>query len=155
MKKRSHSKMQKIDFKDPSKMKLPEDNKDLYEKLLIVSNNKIIVKVPYEKIAKEAYMWYNKEISEEITKVWLDKRKGLKEIKVYSYHTYGGYYGFFRPSLDEIIKIGEEIIRNNKEVFVTTDSCNVDGILTSKCWGCYNIDKDMHMAVSTFWVEKH
>lgn len=80
--------------------------------------------------------------------------EGLKEYKLFGYHTYGGYRGFFRPDLNEVIHLVASVVPmdqlvNVKRVYVTTDAYPSD-----KGSECYDSKKDMHKALTTCWVLK-
>lgn len=143
-----------VTFKNPKNLNLPDDTEALYKKLRPVKDNKRIKKIPFEKLSKVAYLWDTDppESKEGIDDFFRQCPEEFKKIDVYGYHTYGGFYGFFRPSLDEVIKIGEDIIRNNEVVFVTTEPCNLDGELSDIFRENYDSKLDMHLARTTFWV---
>src|SRR6185369_12564910 len=88
-------------FLRPDLIPLPGDAPDLYAKLRPVAKGVPIVKVAYEHISDEAYMWdaIPSKTGEEIDREWVEHRENFEKWRRYSYHTYGGYHGFFRPSL--------------------------------------------------------
>ena len=99
-----------------------------------------------------AYLWKDEELPEdnsEIFHIWNTTQAELKKVEVYSYHTYGGYYGFFRPSLDEVIKASEEYIRTADICYITTDPCNSSGTITYTGSSCYDPYLDMHRGKTT------
>lgn len=66
-------------------------------------------------------------------------------------HTYGGYHGFFRPSLDEIIpmliKSGVKIDASVARIYVTTEPWPND-----KASQCYDGVLDRHRAITMWWI---
>jgi len=67
-------------------------------------------------------------------------------------HTYGGYYGFFRPDLTEVM----ELIKQNglmgyERYYITTESCDVEGMPTEDIRKCYDNRKDRHRGLTTVY----
>lgn len=81
-----------------------------------------------------------------------DEMEGCAKHELFGYHTYGGYYGFFRPDLYEVIHMVATIVpfqklSSVKRIYVTTDMYPSD-----KIWDCYDSKKDMHKAKTTCYV---
>jgi hypothetical protein len=72
--------------------------------------------------------------------------------QLYGYHTYGGYWGFFRPDLTEVIHLLQAVVPLSElgsinRLYVTTEaypSLNVNV--------CYDREQDMHRARTTVYV---
>ena len=76
------------------------------------------------------------------------------EYEDYGLHTYGGYYGFFRPDLNEVInlisrQIKQEDLSDIIRIYVTTDAHPSDNIKD-----CYDSETDKHRAKTTYYVVK-
>jgi len=70
---------------------------------------------------------------------------------LYGYHTYGGYYGFFRPDLNEVVHLVARVVPDPtkvKRIYVTTDTFPKSGNFME----CYNNAKDMHRALTLCYV---
>lgn len=81
-----------------------------------------------------------------------DTCEGATKHKLYGYHTYGGYYGFFRPDLNEVIHLVATVVPPEKLdgvkcIYVTTDMYP-----SAHVGQCYDVKKDMHRALTTCYV---
>lgn len=70
----------------------------------------------------------------------------------YGLHSYGGYYGFFRPDLGEVIRLISkeypvESLSKYAAMFVTTEMHPSDNI-----GECYDVRRDRHRAKTTVWA---
>ena len=74
--------------------------------------------------------------------------------RIYAYHSYGGYYGFFRPDLMEVIKIAQSVIRDTLDstVFVSTEPCTSQGNRSDHFPDCYDSQLDMYRAVTILYT---
>lgn len=73
-------------------------------------------------------------------------------IKLYGYHTYGGYYGFFRPDVIEVMwlilrEIDKKDLDFAKKIYVTTEAYP-----SLNCGQCYDSAKDRHMAKTLVYL---
>ena len=139
-------------FFDPEHHELPPDTRTLFDKIQPFNNGKLIRKNPYSNLDTVAYLWKDEELPEdnsEISHIWYTTHSELKKAEVYSYHTYGGYYGFFRPSLDEVIKASEKYIRNADICYITTETCDSSGVTTYTGSNYYNAYRDKHRGKPT------
>ena len=131
-----------ISFK---KKKVDEDKKkkiyDLITPIAKSKKKKVYYrgsKPSYGSISSTAYMWNSKDfkkpenvIMEELAKV----------AEVPTFHTYG-YYGFFKPDLEEVIQqIPYDKINENLPIYVHTDYPG----------GLHNIVGDFHVGVTTVY----
>jgi hypothetical protein len=78
--------------------------------------------------------------------------KDLKPETLFGLHNYGGYYGFFRPSLTEVIhmlntKISVKDLEKIERIYVTTEAYPSD-----KIYECYDNVEDKHQAITSYFV---
>jgi hypothetical protein len=135
-------------FKNPSDIKTPDDILELYGKVRPFKNGNVIKK----DTMKNAYLWTN---DHKLKKDELDEEFEIHSPNfhievVYSYHAHSGYYGFFKPDLEEVIKVGQDIIRSHDVVYVTTDTCDSNGIVANSIYDCYDNKLDMHLGKNLF-----
>jgi hypothetical protein len=107
-----------------------------------------------------AYLWEFKakqesELDEDDRRMCCDPNKITERYELYGYHTYGGYYGFFRPDLKEVIHLIHTVIpldqlHSVKRMYVTTDTHPTDNV-----GACYDVKKDMHKAKTIVYVVRH
>jgi hypothetical protein len=81
------------------------------------------------------------------------KRDGLIKFELYGLHTYGGYYGFFRPDAQEVFSlmlanIDQDLLLRCHRFYVTTDAHPSD-----KGSECYDSKLDRHKARTTVWLQ--
>lgn len=140
-----------VSFFNTASVELPADANELYQKIRPVAHGHRIVK---NTRSDQSYIWNSEpfESGEDVDREWLTQKDHFQEIKVYGLHTYGGYWSFFRPSMDEIVKMGAEIIRKNDVVFVGTRPCDENGNVSYDITRCFDKSKDMHRGCTTFWV---
>lgn len=74
------------------------------------------------------------------------------KLELYGLHTYGGYYGFFRPDLTEVIGllseyITEDALDNIEKIYVTTEPSPSDNIAE-----CFDYAADRHKGVTKAFV---
>jgi len=161
-----------MEFKNPREIPIPEDWLELYQKLRPFSthswkqpsNNYFLIKKSLEddpqitpqKLAGVSYLWQGDsiEIRDLYDQVFLAGAYEQFKTIIYAYHDYGGYYGFFRPDLLEVIKISQAVIRSADLVYVTTDSCDLQGNATNSFEKCFNNKLDMHLAQTLLYPIK-
>jgi len=73
-------------------------------------------------------------------------------IKLYGYHTYGGYYAFFRPDIIEVMwliidEIDEATLAAANKIYVTTEA--YPNLNVNKC---YDRIRDRHMAETIVYL---
>lgn len=102
-----------------------------------------------------AYMWEADETRiqdkdlDAIDRVFLkefDQAEGIVCHKLFGYHTYGGYYGNFRPDLNEVIHLIAAVVPDPDKVdriYVSTQPYPSD--IGS---ACYDSSVDMHRALT-------
>ena len=111
----------------------PQDIKVIYDKINIYSNFLLLEKMPFptnlNELSKVAYL-FSHENSIDFP-LDIIKQQGVTKI-FYIQHTHA-FYGIFKPSIDEILKVPEVacFIRNSPhKVYITTIPCNKYG---NKC----------------------
>lgn len=122
-----------------------------------------LVDVPWETALKKAGYLYDAESNireqglDEHDKAFLaalrgkSEPEGLIKKELFGLHTYGGYYGFFRPDLWEVISMmlvtwSREELQAMKRFYVTTEAWPSD-----KVWDCYDNKADRHQARTTIY----
>jgi hypothetical protein len=76
----------------------------------------------------------------------------IRPLELYGLHTYGGYYGFFRPDIIEALWLlldtedGLQKLKDCKKVYVTTEMYPSDNIRE-----CYHRGKDRHQGKTLFY----
>src|SRR5574342_526523 len=139
--------LEDIAFINPNNIELPEDSETLYSKLIPVSNGELLTKYPYSVMSKFAYTLAEEDKNEEAIKLWYNRyEEGLKQFRVYSYVNFCTCCGYFKSTLDDIIKVGKDIIRKHKIVYVTTEPCDCRGNLTFKVSDTYDGMMDMYFS---------
>jgi hypothetical protein len=134
-------------FHNSRQIELPSDASDLFKKLRIYSENKLLIK----KNMFDAFTWAQPTTDkDDLDKEFERNLNNFRQESIYAYHTHGGYYGFFKPSLDEVIKIGQDIIRTHDVVFVDTVTCDCYGEPSMDIVECYDSNLDMHLGRTTF-----
>jgi len=102
----------------------------------------------------KSYMYNFKEEDtknlDSLDKEFIEKQEGRMEL--YGLHTYGGYYGFFRPDFYETIhllntKISLDELKDIKRIYLTTSPHPNDNI-----GFCYDSKKDKHRAKTTCYI---
>ena len=81
-----------------------------------------------------------------------DDFDGVVPFSLYGYHTYGGYYGFFRPDIIEVTwlmlnEIDLKKLENAKKIYVTTDMYP-----SAHISDCYDSKLDRHKALTTVYL---
>jgi hypothetical protein len=151
-------------FDEPSIMDMPdgttkmiragtEEFKRYWEEY---KNNRSFQPCPHNPGISDAYMWKDpKKPSEwdEIDKELVATRDPLKpDGSCLGHHTYGGYHGFFRPSLDEVIplmiKAGVKFADPTlKRIYVNTEPFPSD-----RPGDCYDNKANRHRALTMWWI---
>lgn len=154
-----------IQYLDPEHFLDCDDLKKYYDKLraykLFYKNNpstdKPLIRLCQKaEIAGVGYLFSVEELDEkELDKI--DKQfKSLegygKKLELYGFHTYGGYYGFFRPDFTEVIHLLNTVVSlrdldNIDRIYVTTEP-HPSGDVRE----CYDYKKDKHKACTTCYV---
>jgi len=116
----------------------------------------LVKKVPFESCEKMGYLWSDKvqEAGDEEDRKFIDNVKNnisMEHTIFWGLHTYGGYYGLFRPDLMEIIKLCQKMLRVCKHAYVTTVSCDIDGVESDIGEKCFNSKLDRHYAITTLY----
>lgn len=91
-------------------------------------------KIPFEEIETQPFMWDSLPLVHGNNLEMQTNNGGLADIpstcntiELYGLHNYSGFYGFFRPLLDEVIGListvvsTEQLQNNVKEIWVTTE----------------------------------
>ena len=143
-------------FKRSDIVPFPDDSKELYDKIRVFKYGKIIQKVPFDKISSQSYVWDMNppDKLDEIDEEFLKSKDNFEKRYVYGYHTYGGYWGFFRPDLKEVITYAQDILREADVAYLTTESCDINGNLADHINHCFNRGLDMHMGKTTIYYKK-
>jgi hypothetical protein len=140
----------------------PESYRRLYDLLRPFSESSerrpsLRKKVSFERIKSEGYLWSD-EVPPEKDLLDLEFERapdslGAATEVLFGLHTYGGYYGFFRPDLDEVIRLmvlsgwNEKKLDSVSRVYVTTTPHPSDA-----AWACYDRATDKHMAKTSLYV---
>jgi len=154
----------KLKFKNPRDIPVPDDWQELYEKLRPFTNERLLIKksvgidnqLTLHNLSSFSYLWRLEYIEpSDISDIEFcaGKFESLKT-KIYAYHDYGGYAGFFRPDLLEVIKISQEIIRTADLVYVTTTTCDSNGHPANTIENCFDNELDMHLGCTIFYPIK-
>lgn len=114
------------------------------------------VKPSYGQIGQMGYLYgfkaKAKEDQDEIDEDFVAHPEKLEKFEFYGLHTYGGYYGFFRPDLSEVIELTSSGLPPSEEIecaFVTTEPHPSD-----KGSECYDRSADRHRAKTTVYVKR-
>jgi hypothetical protein len=102
-----------------------------------------------------SYLWSKtpKKDKDELDKLFESDRSKFIKVSLYGLHTYGGYYGFFRPDLTEVINLIEQssnpllYFDTIERIYVTTSAHPSDNIND-----CYDSKADRHKAETTCYV---
>lgn len=102
-----------------------------------------------------AYLWSKtpKKEKDELDKLFESDRSKFIKVSLYGLHTYGGYYGFFRPDLTEVINLIEQssdpalYFDSIERIYVTTNAHPGDNIKL-----CYDYKTDRHKAETICYV---
>ena len=89
---------------------------------------------------------------DEVDKAFVAETTPCEKLEFYGLHTYGGYYGFFRPDLNEVMVlispiITDERLKTIERVYVTTEPHPSD-----KGSDCYDSEHDRHKAKTTVYI---
>lgn len=134
-------------FHNPRQIELPSDANDMFKKIRIHSERGILSK----QTMYSAFTWAIPNTDkDDIDKEFELHSNDFRQESIYGYHAHGGFYGFFKPSLDEVIKIGQNIIRAHDVVFVDAITCDRHGNPSTDIAECYNSELDMHFGRTTF-----
>ena len=123
---------------------------------------KIYIAKDLPKDMTSAYMW-NFETKPDTDLDDLDKElldlennpDSFTKYEFYGLHTYGGYYGFLRPDLSEVINlihptITEEHLKNIDRIYVTSEPHPDSNIRN-----CYDNKQDRHRVKTTCYVHQN
>ena len=100
-----------------------------------------------------AYLYGDKrrlELDEIDTRFASGKGEGFQKLDLYGLHTYGGYRGFFRPDLTEVIHLlvhTKVDLATTERVYVTTEPHPTDSI-----YGNFDNERDMHRAKTRAFI---
>ena len=142
-------------FRDPSNINLTEAQlQAYYDKLGVFDEEHGEAKL-FKKPASlhVPYMWKRGEELPETSEhdeVFLAQRHELESHGLFGYHTYGGYWIFFRPDLNEVIRListivpPEDLERTVTRVWVTTQPYPNDNVRE-----VYDRARDKHRAKTT------
>lgn len=138
------------------------EQRQYYEKVRVYFNKppvKFLADKPaFERIGSVGYL-FDTDAKKKDTKDFDDSDKlfmescdGYEKYEFFALHTYGGYYGFFRPDLREVIFLIHNQLKHSIDtidhMYVTTEmypSSNIQEVYDSK--------KDGHRAKTTVFVK--
>jgi len=147
-------------FTNPNNTQLPSDCQALYDKIKPVTRKStyvhkdtsiLITKDPFWSVIPKdgdmthSFLFYDSETPSE-THTFQD----CVSVTKYCYHT-AGYQGFFKPSLDEVIKCAADVIRDCDYVYVTSVPCDINGKETAEINECFDQSLWCHMGKVTLW----
>lgn len=118
-----------------------------YDKICPYKDGYLVERVPFHELSDVGYLWNSKgSLGPGPVPDFKDMRSG----QLYGLHTYGGYYGFFRPDLSEVIGLLSTIIPPDelvfiRKIYVTTEM--PDGRV-------YDFNTDRHRGVTTYHIDR-
>lgn len=147
--------------KEPLRMTVDEYNAAIDEGKNFLSPEHVeyflVDKPAYEDMTKCGYLYEAEEKEKKVENVdETDKEfiqtKGanLKKLEFYGLHSYGGYWGFFRPDLLEVLTLISESLpplRCIEKIYVTTEAHPNDNVRE-----CYDSKADRHRAKTTVYI---
>lgn len=91
---------------------------------------------------------------DELDKTFIQSPPEDKKVEFYGLHTYGGYYGFFRPDIIEVCNLIAPYINSIQSspidrIYVTTEMHP-----SAMIGECYDNEADRHRGKTTIWVIK-
>lgn len=120
-------------------------------------NDRKPVRVVQERVTDRSGRGYlygsdKKNVLDEIDKAFVAETIPCEKLEFYGLHTYGGYHGFFRPDLDEVMTlispiITDERLKTIERVYVTTEPHPSD-----EGSECYDLEHDRHKAKTTVYI---
>lgn len=127
-----------------------EDKNDKGEIPIIVN---LVTKPAYDKIGSVGYLYENihRELQDKFDHEFVTGVGVWKRMKFFALHAHGGYHGFFRPDLDEVISIIHDKLPPVETIacaFVTT-TAHPDGNVTRY----YDQHADRHRAKTTVYYK--
>lgn len=125
----------------------PKSLQAYYDKVQPYKGQVLKAKPSLATLSNVGYLWDSRAVGP-----LPDDFTELKKGEVYGLHTYGGYYGFFRPDLSEVIGllstvIPEHELANIEAIYVTT-TMHPNGDLGM----CYDNVQDRHRAMTSYAV---
>jgi hypothetical protein len=148
-----------------------EDKLDDIDKMFIKQVNTECAKEDIKDVSKDVTKDDTKDVSHEKSKDKPMKNKRKSNVldltenneslsdkfvkhEFFGLHTYGGYYGFFRPDLSEVIHLINQVISVDdldqiERMYVTTEPHPDDNARK-----CYDAKQDRHRAKTTCYVYK-
>ena len=154
-------------FCDPTAFPVPEDWRELAKKCRVycASGNRLqtlwcadgLDNAPADAayLASKSYCWDSepRKANDEADRRMLSKETRPEPTQVFMFHTYSGYYGFFRPDLLEIIRVAAEFIRAAPTcVFLETHPCTAQGVVSYTGTECFDKSRDLHRGVTFAWA---
>ncbi len=124
--------------------------KKYYDKIVPFDKDSYIHTLPPKTELQSVGYLYSNATEHKIDRKKLDS---LTPIRMYGYHTYGGYWGFFRPDIVEVFWLLLEHVTLQQ-----LDTCK-HIICTTKAYpclsvsACYDARVDRHKALSTVWLD--
>ena len=168
-------------FLNPERIPIPGDWNSLYKKVrpfypcrkgnsfdsfyedpLVIEKNCPAAPVCFKDLAGKSYLAdaYPAQQVDQYDITFVENYTIKESYRRYGYHQ--GSYGSFKPLLTDVIRLGQDIIRESDVCYVTTEPCNFDGqhAPLSYCFNeyiarCYGIThyfpmKDGKMRKKTF-----
>jgi len=151
--------MTQIEFSNPRTAQLPDDAHELLKKIRPMKRHEI-----YETTGN-GFTITRTNLFEELTLMEMNQAftcfpsmepKQMRDlvrfphVTRYSYHT-AGYQGFFKPSLDEVIKCCADVLRDCDYAYVTSEPCDVYGNYDADVNACFNQEVWCHRGKITIW----
>jgi hypothetical protein len=142
-----------VEFLNTKEISLPDDTSILYSKIRVISDGgKILNNV--KNLDRGPYLWSEEKKDKDELDIEIEEHpEHFETITRYGYHRHSSHMTF-EPSLGEVIKIGHDIIRNNKIVYVNTDLCDENGKLSSNVYDCCCAKLRMHRCRTIFMFKK-
>ncbi len=133
-----------------------DEYKEFFETLNHDEKFYLVQKIPFDCIG-DSYLYNNWRIIDEFDEedqIFVQNRERYQLLQLFGLHTYGGYHGFFRPDLKEVIHLIHKQIPIQElemidRIYVTTQMHP-----SEKIYECYDSKADRHRACTTCYILK-
>ncbi|AYV83367.1 MAG: hypothetical protein Hyperionvirus6_48 [Hyperionvirus sp.] len=135
-----------------------DESADNYDAVCKAAMTRVYVgdKILLANIRTQGYLFGFKE-SEKLDSLdmkFMKDQLGYEKMELFGLHTYGGYYGMFRPDIDEVIHLLNRVVSLEdlsaiERIYVTTEPHPSD-----KGRDAYDVTADKHRAKTTCYIVK-